>query len=306
MFNISKKKFICVLIFFIFQMSFIPLKMVGSTERSKRLQLGEVLELDDLHDELYNSEIDTFPVFIGLDLCGTVLDSKKSDISAINATIKKFKGPEFSWSDIRPLKNPNLSMKENFANFFGSDFEKEAYEDYISNLLSSVAETKIFNGVFKFLNFCRINKIHTAFITNRDKDYVEAIRSKHPEGTKLLSMVDCVLTADEAACTKPNPSILDKTFSKLGLNRSAILPKKIFFIGDSLADARLTRNTTINGSFVLMTESTSDFNLETLESLSTDDRSYIFKNYTTLLDALISVKKNKKYEFCYFCAPWGW
>ena len=229
------------------------------------------------------------PDFIGMDLCGTIINSKESDIRAVNKTIKKFLNKNWEWKDIKHLKKPELSMKQNFPIFFGKNY-KRAYRYYLRAMYSEIENVKVFDGVFEFLQFCRANNIKTAIVTNRDVEYVKKFESNNKLGKKLLSLVDVVVTADEAKATKPHPEILKYAIQKVGINSDS--DQNLFFIGDALADSNLVRNDVINGNFILMAQTTSDIDKDHLSFLSSDSNSYIFLDYFSLLKSLKNLTTN--------------
>ena len=223
------------------------------------------------------------PVFIGMDLCGTVIDSKESDIRAMNKTIKKFLDKNLEWKDIKYLQRPELSMKQNFPIFFGKNYKK-AYKYYLRSTYSDVKNIRVFDGVFEFLEFCRANGIKTAIVTNRDIKYVKKFEKNNKLGKRLFGLVDTVVTADEAKATKPQPRILRYAIQKVDVSLKN--NKNVFFIGDALADSNLVRNNVINGNFILMIQAVSDINSNYLSFLNADRRSYVFLNYASLTKSL--------------------
>ena len=175
------------------------------------------------------------PIIIGMDLCGTLINSKESDIRAINKTIHKFLRQNLEWKDIKPLKQPELSMKENFPNFFQQN-AAAAYRFYLNAIFEEIENVNIFDGVFEFLEFCKQNNIKTAIITNRDSEYIEQFRIKNKDGQRLFSSVDTIVTANKSKSTKPNPEILQFALNIHGIN--PINYNSVFFIGNALADLK--------------------------------------------------------------------
>lgn len=106
--------------------------------------------------ELQNTDLKTQiqikPVIIGMDLCGTLINSKESDIRAINKTIHKFLKPSLEWKDIKRLKQPELSMKENFPNFFQQN-AAAAYRFYLDTMFEEIENVNVFEGVLNFWSF---------------------------------------------------------------------------------------------------------------------------------------------------------
>lgn len=248
-----------------------------------------------------SKKINVFPDIIALDLCGTVIDSKETDIESINKTIKKYKNKNLEWKNIKHLKDPNKSMKENFINFFGEEKYKQAYEYYIKNLINTVNEVELFEGVIDFLKYCKDNEIKLALITNRDRDYVEAFIKRNKNSKKIIKYIDVIMTADEAKFTKPNYKILEKTLEKINLNKNNI---KVFFIGDSLADLNLVVNNKINGTFILLEEIINDIkNNNNINNLKYNKNILFFKNYKDLLIQLRKFLDNKIKNFVIIAPP---
>ena len=243
----------------------------------------------NINNYIYNTKtnIEHLPDLIGFDLCGTIINSKSSDIHAINLTIKKFLGNNLSWEDIKSKKDPLLSMKQNFPNFFGDKYI-EAYNFYLKTMFKDITNLEVFEGIFDVLEFCKIHNIKIVLITNRDKEYLLELKNNNKYGKKILSMFDIVLTADETGLTKPNPLLLKKAIDIVSTETKI---NKIFFVGDALADANLVRNNFIDGYFVLMAKTTSDINNNNINFLFKDKKSYIFTSYNDLLNSFKKIVK---------------
>lgn len=164
------------------------------------------------------------------DLCGTILNSKSLDHEAINYTLKKYN--KESWYIIKKKKNPAKSMKENFPNFFGSQFQ-EAYDTYINYLTNNINKISLFENVYEHFRILKLLHIKSAIITNRDKKFVEAL-AKNQEFQRIVSYIDLIVSSDDIGHTKPSPLMIEHTIKKLGEKK--VQNKDIFLVGDAFAD----------------------------------------------------------------------
>ena len=107
---------------------------------------------------------DVSPEVIILDLCGTILDSRAVDRRIMDQVGSKYAGKPYS--ELRKTKDPRLSMRANFRNFFGK-YEHEAYKEYIQRLNATVHSTQPFLGVFDFLKTAQAQGVRLCVVTNR-------------------------------------------------------------------------------------------------------------------------------------------
>lgn len=178
----------------------------------------------------HNNPFNCTPEVVFFDLCGTILDSKALDHQAINYTLKKFgKDP---WYITRKQKDATKSMKENFPNFFGN-YAEEAYDIYINYLIDNINNISMFDNVYENVRIFKILNTKSAIITNRDKKFIDALKS-NKEFQKISPYIDLIVSADDIGLTKPSDKLID--FALVKLKATDVPKSSIVFIGDALAD----------------------------------------------------------------------
>lgn len=236
-----------------------------------------------------------YPKLSFFDLCGTILDSKKLDHEAINYTLEKFnKAP---WNRTRIKKEPTKSMKENFPIFFGKDANR-AYDTYINYLISNINDIPIFDNAYENLRILNILKTKAVIITNRDKNFVNALVNNE-KFQSITPYIDLIISADEVGITKPSSEIIDYALSRL--KQTDISKTNIAFVGDALADM----NTALSYGCIpiLLTISTSDIGKNFLSE--NHSKIYTANSYKELNNCLINTyiekyPKNKKEVMKYY------
>ncbi len=246
-------------------------------------------------DIITNNPFKEIPQVIFFDLCGTILDSKKLDHEAINYTLEKFNIAP--WYITRTKKEPTKSMKENFPNFFGEDAHI-AYNTYINYLISNINNIPVFDNVYENLRILDILKTKSVIITNRDKNFVDALINNE-KFQNITPYIDLTISADEIGITKPSSKIIDYALNKL--EQPNINKNNIAFIGDALADMKTAIS--YNCIPILLTISTSDISKNFISA--NNSKIYTANSYKEINNCLINAYTQKhrknKIELMKYC-----
>ncbi len=143
----------------------------------------------------HKKEIDLFL----FDLDGTLSDSKKDLVAAINQTLKSFGFRELSEERIATLLGKGVSQL--LSRFSGGDgaAKYETFRVYLEHLDKHLlVTTKPFPGVIETLSGITKKK---AVVTNKLKHMADRVI----EGLGLTDMIDLVVGADTAGSMKPYP-----------------------------------------------------------------------------------------------------
>jgi phosphoglycolate phosphatase len=185
---------------------------------------------DVIHREsvLENILLTRKPSAVIFDLSSTILDSHAKDLDAIDHVLLKNGLPTWK-GGTKAKKDQNLSMKDNFPNFFGSDLAKKAYEEYFQYLIEKLPEMSLVDGAKDTLNYFKGTGTKIIMITNRDRKFVDEFL----DDFKMGSYFDAIVAAGDTPYTKPDPEMLKDVFGKLKLNTEK---DEVLFVGDAHAD----------------------------------------------------------------------
>jgi len=170
-------------------------------------------------------DIDT----IIFDVDGTLVDSRKDIVRAINFTLRKLKFPEkppeliisYIGLGIRDLIKKNLGEQKR-------DFVDEALKIFTGYFRKhSADESRLYPHVEETLDYFR-NK-RKVVITNRNRESAEITLKKLSIGDYFEE----IFGGDDEDCIKPSACPLDRVCSKLGMDKS-----KIIMVGDMDIDIK--------------------------------------------------------------------
>lgn len=109
--------------------------------------------------------------FVLFDWDNTLAESRTALLYAINEVIKNRKLPGFD--ELNKKRNNDLSFKENFINFFGSNAE-EIYKEYAKIYLANVDRLiSTFDGVQEVLDFLHARGVKLMIMSNKDRELLE-------------------------------------------------------------------------------------------------------------------------------------
>jgi HAD superfamily hydrolase (TIGR01509 family) len=97
---------------------------------------------------------------------------------------------------------------------------------------------RVFPGVRELLAKLRRRRVRVALATSSKEEYVRAVEKS--AGIDLRSLVDLVVTADDAGASKPAPDVVAAVLGKLRLP-----PEGCVFVGDMAYDAEAARKASV-------------------------------------------------------------
>lgn len=176
-----------------------------------------------MHNIKTKKEVDLFL----FDLDGTLSDSKKDLVAAINHTLKTFGFPELSEERIVSLVGKGVSqIVSKFSGNNGKD-KFETFRVYLEHLDKHLLDnTKPFPGVVETLSGITQKK---AIVTNK----LSSMANRVVESMGIAPMIDLVVGADTAQSMKPNPDPINFALKKLGVD-----PNRTVMVGDTPDDIK--------------------------------------------------------------------
>ncbi|MBE6452789.1 MAG: HAD family hydrolase [Alphaproteobacteria bacterium] len=160
---------------------------------------------------------------------GTLSDNRNVVIEAMNNVLKEYNLG--SWEDVRKLRNPRLSLWDNFVNFFGSQ-STEAYEEYVRIYKRiSPQYVKAFPYASEVINILKEIGVEVMIMTNKDRRLLE-IELPLLYNPDIFSRIVC---GHEAPKDKPYPEHIFYTLRGL-LTPTEINQQNVWMIGDSNQD----------------------------------------------------------------------
>jgi phosphoglycolate phosphatase len=174
----------------------------------------------------HKKEVDLFL----FDLDGTLSDSKKDLVAAINHTLKSFGFGELSEERIVSLIGKGVSQL--LSRFSGGDgaAKYETFRVYMEHLDKHLLDsTKPFPGVVETLAGITKKK---AVVTNKFKHMADRVI----EGLGISDMIDLVVGADTAGSMKPYPEPIIFAVKQFGAD-----PARTVMVGDTPDDIKAAR-----------------------------------------------------------------
>jgi phosphoglycolate phosphatase len=168
----------------------------------------------------HRKEVDLFL----FDLDGTLSDSKKDLVTAINKTLVTLGFPELPEETIITLVGKGVSKL--LANFSGDPSAKfETYRVYMEQLDKHLLDTtKPFPGVLETLSSITKKK---AVVTNK----LSAMAERVVIGLGIADEIDFIVGADTAQSMKPNPEPIIFALKQFGVE-----PSRTVMVGDTIDD----------------------------------------------------------------------
>lgn len=158
------------------------------------------------------------------DLDGTLSDSKKDLVTAINKTLVSFGFSELPEDTVITLVGKGVSKL--LANFSGDGAAKfETFRVYMEHLDKHLLDTtKPFPGVVETLSSITKKK---AVVTNKLKSMAERVVT----GLGIADTIDFIVGADTAQSMKPNPDPIIFALKQFGIE-----PSRTVMVGDTTDD----------------------------------------------------------------------
>lgn len=177
------------------------------------------------------------PKIIAFDWDNTLALNREVVVNAMNKVLSKYGKAE--WDIIKKEKrDKNRSLKENFINFFGLEFEKQAYNDYLN-----------FYNEFNYLLQAPENAKEMLYMLNKKNIYIIIVSNK--ERKLLLDEIKVlyndinfykIMANGDSEKNKPDASPIFKAVEDLNLE---INYNNMWLIGDSNQDIDCAYNANI-------------------------------------------------------------
>lgn len=177
------------------------------------------------------------PKIIAFDWDNTLALNREVVVSAMNKVLSKYGKDD--WDIIKKEKrDKNKSLKENFINFFGLEFEKQAYNDYLN-----------FYNEFNYLLQAPENAKEMLYMLNKQNIYIIIVSNK--ERKLLLDEIKVlyndiefykIMANGDSEKNKPDASPIFKAVEDLNLEINC---NNMWLIGDSNQDIDCAYNANI-------------------------------------------------------------
>lgn len=177
------------------------------------------------------------PEIIAFDWDNTLALNREVVVNAMNKVLSKYGKAE--WDIIKKEKrDKNRSLKENFINFFGLEFEKQAYNDYLN-----------FYNEFNYLLQAPENAKEMLYMLNKQNIYIIIVSNK--ERKLLLDEIKVlyndiefykIMANGDSEKNKPDPAPIFKALEDLNIE---INYHNVWLIGDSNQDIDCAYNANI-------------------------------------------------------------
>ena len=186
------------------------------------------------------------------DLDGTLVDTAPDLMNAHNHVMKKYGFETKSTEDIRKLVGKGSASligrsvwgqaKKEFGQVSDQDIKKEMVKDFIDFYGKNIAvESRLVNGVLKFLNWAKKNDISMAVCTNKQEHLSIDLLKK----LKIYNYFEYVAGSNTFDYCKPDPRHLTNVIEIMQGD-----VKKSIMIGDSETDAESAKSAGI--PFILL------------------------------------------------------
>ena len=186
------------------------------------------------------------------DLDGTLVDTAPDLMNAHNHVMKKYGFETKSTEDIRKLVGKGSASligrsvwgqaKKEFSQVNDQDIKKEMVKDFIDFYGKNIAvESRLVNGVLKFLNWAKKNDISMAVCTNKQEHLSIDLLKK----LKIYNYFEYVAGSNTFDYCKPDPRHLTNVIEIMQGD-----VKKSIMIGDSETDAESAKSAGI--PFILL------------------------------------------------------
>ena len=176
-----------------------------------------------------------------LDWDGTLVYSRSNVISAMQYVSHRYRNTD--WFELDKSRDKNLSLEDNFANFFKKDRDA-AYSDYIAKYISGIKDNvRKIDGSDELLEYLDRECILKAVVTSKDRKLWEL------EKGLFNTSFEYSVCKDEAEHNKPAPDALEKVIAHFSISKD-----KVLMIGDSVHDKEAAQKAGIN--FVIVQSNT--------------------------------------------------
>ena len=173
------------------------------------------------------------PKAIIFDWDSTLAITRPTVIKALEQTLAHFnKAP---WEQSKSLRQPLLSLKDNFPLIFGKD-SNEAYQYYLK--IYQFQNIRPSPHAQEFLEFCQAQNIDISIVSNKEKSLLlEEVNLCYPD-----IRFSRILGHGDTAENKPSAS---PVYAVLKNAPYPINPENVWLIGDSMPDTECAYNANI-------------------------------------------------------------
>lgn len=168
------------------------------------------------------------PKAILFDWDGTLAETRTAVVEAMEYTLALYKKEPWNITK-QKYRDTSKSLKENFPNFFGINYQ-HAYENYLEYYTQfSINKIQPTQGAKEFLNLCLQNNIDIYIISNKEK----SLLLKEIKYCFTDIRFNNILGNGDAPKNKPAP---DSVFTALTTTAYQINSTNVWLIGDSKQD----------------------------------------------------------------------
>jgi phosphoglycolate phosphatase len=183
------------------------------------------MEVATMEKKNHRKEVDLFL----FDLDGTLSDSRKDLVTAINKTLVSLGYSELPEDTVITLVGKGVSKL--LSDFSGDASAKfETFRVYMEQLDKHLLDTtKPFPGVLETLSSITKKK---AVVTNK----LSAMAERVVAGLGIADMIDFIVGADTARSMKPNPEPIIFALKQFGIE-----PSRTVMVGDTIDDIKAAK-----------------------------------------------------------------
>ena len=167
----------------------------------------------------------------------TLAHTRDSVVEAMEFALKKYNKAPWNITKVK-YRDTKKSLKENFPNFFGKDFQN-AYDDYLEYYVKH-AYNKVYPMEYAedFLRLCNRNNIALYIVSNKEKSLLlKEVKACFPN-----IYFNKILGNGDALQNKPHPA---PVFTALSNVNYEINKDNVWLIGDSKQDTECAYNAKI-------------------------------------------------------------
>ena len=177
--------------------------------------------------------ITTKPKAILFDWDSTLAQTRETVIKALEQTLAHFH--QKPWEKIKHLRQPLLSLKDNFPLIFGQD-SQDAYRFYLKVYQPELSTAS--GGATEFLTTCLSENIDLYIISNKEKSLLQTEVSLCYPNIPFKK----ILAHGDAKANKPSAEPVKEALKDVPY---PINPQNVWLIGDSLPDSECAYNANI-------------------------------------------------------------
>ena len=166
------------------------------------------------------------------DLDGTLIDQFQAIYTAFSQVISQMGFPVPDFDTVK--KSVGGASEATMGKLIGQENAKQAVE-----LLRPIFEKEMLNGLkalpgsLEVLNFCEMNNIKAAVLTNKHGPHARAVC----EHLQFSQKLDFIMGANDTEWKKPDPQLTNLALEKMGSSKDDTI-----YVGDSPYDQKTAQN----------------------------------------------------------------